>query len=175
MNRRTMLRRTVTAVATASTVAAAGCVDGGEEPATDEPTEESTPDPTDEPTEEPTEDPDDGQPGLREIDLERQGNCEGRGHSAEVSSDAEDETVTIDGCFEAHNGCIYPELDHAAYAEDGTFVVTVEGVDESEPDEACTQAVEYRAYEVVATFDGGIPGSVAVRHDGETVTSTDAE
>ncbi|WP_058367447.1 hypothetical protein [Haloparvum sedimenti] len=111
-------------------------------------------------------------PALVDAALERRGDCSEPGTAATVAF--ADDAVTVDGCLEAANGCIYPELASAGY-EDDAFVVAVEGVDESDPDEACTQAIEYRAYEATASFEGGVPATVEVRHDGELVTEARPE
>ncbi|GAB3423762.1 hypothetical protein GCM10027435_30040 [Haloparvum alkalitolerans] len=111
-------------------------------------------------------------PALVDAALERRGDCSEPGTAATVAF--ADDAVTVDGCLEAANGCIYPELASAGY-EDDAFVVAVEGVDESDPDEACTQAIEYRAYEATASFEGGVPATVEVRHDGELVTEARSE
>lgn len=183
MHRRTILRGAVAGAA----AALAGCVedrpaggggDDGEDPTgTDD--DGSNDDGSDDGSDGDTDggsgdtDGDSGDaPALVEAALERRGDCAEPGTAATVAFDGE--TVTVDGCLEAANGCVYPELASADYA-DGAFVVAVEGVDESDPDEACTQAIEYRDYAATATFDGGVPETVEVHHDGELVTEARAE
>lgn len=143
-----MKRRTLLAtVGTISTGAVAGCTSGSDEsPGKGEAT--PTPNPT---------------PGLEEATLSREGNCPSE-DGGTASIDFGDATVTVDGCLTARDGCHYPGLAEAVY-EDDVFRIVVEEVDESDPDEVCTQAIEYRAYTVAATFADGTPESVEVVHD----------
>lgn len=169
MHRRTILHAAVAAV----TLPVAGCVGNGPDGSgPDDPDgtgdgSDGTAGGSDE-----TDDGDGDAPTLVDATLDRRGDCSDSGATATVAFDAE--TVTVDGCLEASNGCVYPELADAEYA-DGAFVVSVEGVDESDPDEMCTQAIEYRAYEVAATFDGSVPATVEVHHDGQLVTEARPE
>jgi len=76
----------------------------------------------------------------------------------------EDGTVAVEGTTTGNDGCYTAELRDASY-EDGRLTVTVEAVDDSEEDQACTQALVEIDYEATFQFEGGLPGSVAVRHD----------
>ncbi len=178
MQRRTILRGAAAGIA----VALAGCVEDGSGDGTPDDSGGGTTEPDDGSgdgsdgsgdeagdgsDDEGTTGSDGDAPALVDAGLERRGDCADPGTAATVAFDGE--TVSVDGCLEAANGCIYPELASAGY-EGGAFVVAVEGVDRSDPDEACTQAIEYRAYEVTASFDGGVPETVEVHHDGDLVT-----
>lgn len=146
-----MKRRTLLAtLGTVSTGALAGCAGGDGSDGSDG---SGTTTPTDTPT---------ASPPHRETTLSREGNCdEDAAGGASVAFG--DTFVDVEGCLTARDGCHYPALAEAGY-EDDVFRIVVEEVDESEPDEVCTQAIEYRAYEVEATFDGGTPGTVEVVH-----------
>lgn len=149
-----MKRRTLLAtLAALSTGAVAGCAGGA-----DGPSDSNGTTPTDTPTDTPT-----TRPARREATLSREGDCdESTVGSASVAFG--DTFVDVEGCLTARDGCHYPALASASY-EDDRFRIVVEEVDESEPDELCTEAIEYRAYGVEATFDGGTPKTVEVVHE----------
>lgn len=155
-----MKRRTLVAtLATVSTAAVAGCTGGtnGSSGSDSTPTDARTETPTDAPTDTPT-----TRPAHREATLTREGDCdESAAGSARVAFG--DAFVDVEGCLTARDGCHYPALADASYEGD-VFRVVVEEVDESDPDEMCTEAIEYRAYEVEVTFDSGTPDSVEVVH-----------
>lgn len=143
-----MKRRTLLAtLATVSTGAVAGCTGGSDGSSGSDST------PTDTPT---------TRPARREATLTREGDCdESAAGSARVAFG--DAFVDVEGCLTARDGCHYPALADASYEGD-VFRVVVEEVDESDPDEMCTEAIEYRAYEVEATFESGTPDTVEVVH-----------
>ncbi|MFB6236672.1 MAG: hypothetical protein ABEH81_12940 [Halopenitus sp.] len=151
-----MKRRTLVAtLATMSTGAVAGCT-GGTDGSTG-----SGSTPTDTPTDTPGDTPN-TKPARREATLSREGECEeSAAGSATVSFG--DTFVDVEGCLTARDGCHYPALADASYEGD-VFRIVVEEVDESDPDEMCTEAIEYRAYEVEVTFDSGTPDTVEVVH-----------
>ncbi|WP_430504278.1 hypothetical protein [Haloparvum sp. PAK95] len=151
-----MKRRTLLAtLGTVSTGAVAGCTGGtdGSDGSGSTPTDAPTDTPTDTPT---------TRPAHREATFTREGDCdESAAGSAQVAFG--DAFVDVEGCLTARDGCHYPALADASYEGD-VFRVVVEEVDESDPDEMCTEAIEYRAYEVEATFDSGTPETVEVVH-----------
>lgn len=144
-----MKRRTLLAtLGTLSTGVIAGCTGG-----TDGPDDSGTTTPTDTPN---------TKPARREATLSREGDCdESAAGSASVAFG--DTFVDVEGCLTARDGCHYPALADASYEGD-VFRIVVEEVDESDPDEMCTEAIEYRAYEVEVTFDSGTPDTVEVVH-----------
>jgi len=103
------------------------------------------------------------EPEMGDATLSRVGDCE-QGSAGTATVSFGEAAVDVEGCLIARNGCHYPALADAGYA-DGEFRLVVEEVDESEPDDMCTEALEYRAYEAEVTFDDGTPETVAVVHD----------
>lgn len=158
-----MKRRTLLAtLGTISTGAVAGCASGsgGSDGSTDSNETDDTA--TETPTETPSSTPD-TTPTHEESSLVRQGDCDKS--SARSATVAFGETVVdVDGCLTARDGCHYPALVDAGY-EDDVFRVVVEEIDESDPDEVCTEAIEYRDYAVESSFESGTPTTVEVVHD----------
>lgn len=74
-----------------------------------------------------------------------------------------DDTVEVVGCVTGNNGCHRPKLEEASLDGDA-FTVTVKSEDPSEPDEMCTDVITDNGYQVIATFDGGLPATVEVIH-----------
>lgn len=154
-----MQRRTfITTVAAAAVTATAGCVadDAGGEP-TDSPTES----PTDEPT-----------PSISSQSLEPRETCE-EADSASIST--ESMSVVVDGCIVGRNGCQEPVLDDASYdadADELTVSVTTENTSKAE---ACTQALVDLPYRVTVEFEGRLPETTTVVHDGANGTQQAAQ
>lgn len=102
-------------------------------------------------------------PTLTGQDFTRTGNCDDPG-SATVSFP---DDVVVTGCISGPDGCAEAALDSVEYdTGDDVLRVAVGIEDTREPDEVCTQAIVYRSYELRATFEGGLPGTVVVVHDG---------
>ncbi|WP_435118603.1 hypothetical protein [Halolamina sp. C58] len=172
-----MERRTFLAGTAAALSAVAGCVgeppetpdDGAEPTDTDEETDTDTPgtdtpaDGTPDDTDTPGDTPSGASTAIVSRSLEQQGECDSGGNA---SISTEGTTVTVEGCITGRNGCMYPALAAASYdadADELTVRVTTE--DESDPDEACTQALVQRGYLVTVEFDGSLPGTTTVFHD----------
>ncbi|MBP1988273.1 hypothetical protein [Halolamina salifodinae] len=140
-----MERRTFLTAAAGLLAATAGCVGGGPE----------TPD--DGPATTPT-------PSITARSLEPLEGCHEAG-SALISADGT--TVTVEGCIVGKNGCMVAALDSATYDADADeLTVRVVTEDESDTDEMCTQQIVHRGYRATVEFDGGLPGTTTVIHDG---------
>ncbi|WP_224332801.1 hypothetical protein [Haloprofundus halobius] len=182
MDRRTFLGRTTVLAA----VALAGCTSSGTDDGTngddgengDDGTDADSggADGTDGETETPGEDSDESAPRIADRAFERTGDCD-RAGSATVSRDGD--TVVVEGCIRGRNGCSEAVLDSAEYdPSDDRLSVVVATEEERDEDEACTQALVSRGYELRVVFEDGTPGTVDVVHDGAdgqtTVTSSTA-
>jgi hypothetical protein len=74
--------------------------------------------------------------------------------------------VVVDGVVWGSDGCKTATLLHSAYdPETNTHTVTVGTTDRADAGEMCTQAIVEIEYTATATFEGGLPGRVVVRHD----------
>ncbi|SFP81252.1 MULTISPECIES: hypothetical protein [Halolamina] len=147
MERRTFLTGAAGALATI-----AGCVGSAPETPDDGPAATDTPTPTP------------AAPTIIARSLEPRQDCEQPG-SATVSTDGT--TVTVDGCIVGKNGCMVASLASATYDADADELgVRVATRDESDEDEMCTQQLVERGYTVTVEFDGGLPGTTTVTHDG---------
>jgi hypothetical protein len=77
-----------------------------------------------------------------------------------------DGVVPIEGCIWGANGCSIARLVGANYDSDSDVAtVVIETVDDSGPDEACTQALVALGYRVELQFKFQLPGTVVVVHD----------
>ena len=143
MERRTFLTGTAGLLA-----ATAGCVGGAPETPDDGPATTETP----------------SQPSISARSLEPREECDQAG-SATIS--AENDTVTVEGCIVGKNGCMVPTLGSATYDVDADeLTVRVVTEDESDEGEMCTQQIVHRGYRATVEFEGGLPGTTTVVHDG---------
>lgn len=96
---------------------------------------------------------------------------------AEVSFEAHSETVAVDGTILGSDGCKTATLDSVAYDESADEVtVRVATVDrEGTEDQMCTQAIVEISYEASVAFEGGLPSSATVVHDGRVATEARRE
>jgi hypothetical protein len=179
MKRRELLRG-VGAAAGAAVLA--GCAaDGGDEsdpgaaPAESDPTETptATETPTETPTPTPTETP---TPELVESRLARSdGRCTEGGERDGATVSFEDDAVGVVGAVGTPNPCYAATLGETTYdGQRDELLVTVGVTAESG---ACTQCLATVTYDARLSFEGGLPGTVTVRHerDGETETVTTVE
>lgn len=145
-----MKRRAFITAATGLLAATAGCVGG----------EPSTPDGGSGGT--PTSTP--ASPSISSRALEPREECVSPDDAA-ISTDGT--TVVVEGCIVGKNGCMVAALASATYDADADeLAVRVVTEDDSEPDEACTQQLVNRGYRVTVAFDGALPGTTVVTHDG---------
>jgi len=104
-------------------------------------------------------------------------NVETKGAADQARDEAEiafgDESVTVEGTISAPTPCHEAAVKAVEYSEaDDEFRVTVT-TREAETDKMCTQVITGIEYALEATFDGGTPIHVTVRHEtpgGETPT-----
>jgi len=93
--------------------------------------------------------------------------------SATATVDGTD--VVVDGRIQGDNGCYTGELDSVNYDGD-RLTVAVRAVDDSDPDEMCTDAIVEIDYTATVEFANGPPATVVVTHDHgdgpETVLTT---
>ena len=103
-------------------------------------------------------------PTITGRSLEPREDCSEPG-SATISTDGT--TVTVEGCIVGRNGCMVASLASATYdAEADELAVRVATRDDADTDELCTQQLVERGYTVSVQFDGGLPGTTTVTHDG---------
>lgn len=96
---------------------------------------------------------------------------------ADVSADADELRVTVDGTTSAENACYTARLAEATYDADADELrVIIETYDSSEEDESCAQCITELDYVATAEFSGALPGNVVVVHrtrgEDREVTST---
>jgi hypothetical protein len=91
--------------------------------------------------------------------------------TAEVSFDGGENTVGVTGTIEGTDTCQTASLRRVTHnASDGSLRVDIETTDR-EGANGCTQAIVYVDYEATVQFDGGIPTTVSVSHNGTSVTT----
>lgn len=122
----------------------------------------------------------DGDPVLTRAALS-QAPCE-EPETATVAFDEEVGEIRVDGCIVGNTGCHVPSLLEPTLEEgetrrltDDRILVAVETVDDSDPDEACTQVLTELGYEATFAFEGALPSSIEVvheTHDGERTVAT---
>lgn len=150
MNRRTLLQRAGIVGATLLAGCSSSGSPGGESP--DPETDTEDPDASQSPVLETTEFSVDGRSGGSQRD------------EATVRFDGQ--RVVVEGVIWGSDGCKTATLLDSAYdrATD-THTVTVGTTDREDAGEMCTQALVEIEYTATATFEGGLPGRVVVRHD----------
>jgi hypothetical protein len=147
-----MERRTFLTGVAGVLAATAGCVGSAPETPDDGPAD------SDDATETPT------APSITSRSFEPRDDCKESG-SASISADGT--SVVVEGCITGRNGCMVAALESATYdAEADELFVRVVTEDESDTDEICTQQIVHRGYRVTVAFDGGLPGTTTVIHDG---------
>lgn len=111
-----------------------------------------------------TDDPPTGDsPTVTGSEFSRTGNCE----DPESASISFSDDVLVTGCVSGSDSCAEATLERANYdVASDTLRIAVGTVDAGEPNEACTEAIVHRAYELRVDFDGGLPGTVVVVHRG---------
>ncbi|SFR35688.1 hypothetical protein [Halogeometricum limi] len=145
-----MMRRTVLASALTLALPLSGCLGGtgpGDDPETETTTETRT---------------DGGQTlSVESTSLSSLDDC------PEVSIASEgDSSVVCRGCVRGKNGCTVAKLGDVSYdADTDELRVLVVTEEERGEDQMCTQALVDLGYEVRVELDGGLPTTVALRHD----------
>lgn len=158
MHRRTLLGM----AATLLPLGLAGCAGGGdsgdgETPGTPSPTSMSTPTPT--------------PPAIEEATLSTRDIVSGQ-EVDEATVTVEDDAVVVTGTIWGSDGCKTATLDAAEYDVGAdTLSVAIATRDRGDAGDACTEALVEIDYRVRVTFSGGLPGTVAVTHDGRAVTT----
>jgi len=91
--------------------------------------------------------------------------------TADATFDEDENKVFVTGTIEGSDGCKTATLASADYDPSAdSLTVDVETVDREDAG-TCTQALVYIDYEVTVTFEGGVPKSITVQHDGRGVMS----
>lgn len=102
-------------------------------------------------------------PELVGTDVETRGDADEARDEAEIAFG--DESVTVEGTISAPTPCYEAAVKAAEYSEaDDEFRVTMT-TREAETDEMCAQVITGIEYTLGATFDGGTPINVTVRHE----------
>lgn len=117
----------------------------------------------------------DGEPMLRSDSFEiLDAGCGTVGNEASVQFDENDDAVTVEGTIAGSDSCAVARLTSAKY-DDGRFTVTVETKRKTTGTMGCAQCITEIRYRARFAFEGRLPASVAVVHDGqggrETVTT----
>lgn len=86
-----------------------------------------------------------------------------------------DRTVTVTGVISGRNGCYTAELKNARYVEDADELRV--GVRSYNPntEAACTQCIVDIEYRSTFEFEGGLPDTVVVGHNGERVERAESD
>ncbi|AUX09427.1 hypothetical protein AArcSl_1801 [Halalkaliarchaeum desulfuricum] len=123
----------------------------------------------------------DGDPVLTAATLSEAA-CE-EPETATVTVDEDALEVHVDGCIVGNTGCHVPVLVEPTFEDEPQRVagdllrVRIATVDDSDPDEMCTQVLTDLGYEATFVFEEALPTSVEVvheTHDGDrTVATTD--
>lgn len=97
----------------------------------------------------------------------------GDGRTADATFDEDAGTVVVTGTIVGKDGCATAELGSAIYDADADelHVDVVTTRQEGAEDKVCTQALVDIDYEATFTFEGEIPSSVSISHDGQGVVS----
>lgn len=91
--------------------------------------------------------------------------------SASVTFDGD--RIEVTGTILGSDMCYVPKLDTVTYDEmTRELVVVVEAVREADDDTACAECLSAVEYRFVATFTGGRPSRVVVKHAGEDTVRT---
>ncbi len=92
---------------------------------------------------------------------------------ATLEFDEASQTIRVDGTIWGADGCTTASLDAVEFAAgNDTVTVAVATRDRAGTDDrACTQAIVEIDYTAVLTFEGGLPATATVTHDGRSVTT----
>jgi hypothetical protein len=91
-------------------------------------------------------------------------------------SDEDVVAVTVEGALTGRNSCYTAELESAEYdREEDIFFVDVRSFEDREENEVCNLFITELEYRLTASFEGGLPGRTAVKHDGEVVAEAARE
>jgi hypothetical protein len=95
----------------------------------------------------------------------------------DVAFDSRAGEVVVEGTIRGSNGCKTAELGAVGYDPDGERlrVDVVTTVREGSEDRSCTQAIVSLGYRATFSFEGGLPGTVGVSHDGRGVVTAGSE
>lgn len=86
-----------------------------------------------------------------------------------------DRTVRVTGVIVGSNGCYTAELRRAQYDADADELLVAVRSYEDEEGYSCTMCTVDIDYRSEFEFDGGTPGTVIVRHNGERVRRARAD
>jgi hypothetical protein len=95
------------------------------------------------------------------------------GDEVDIEFDTETNEVVLTGTIPGSNGCATAKLGDANYdAETDTLTVdVVTAAREGTEDKGCTQAFVGIQYSATFSFEGGLPKTVSVSHDGDGVAA----
>lgn len=95
---------------------------------------------------------------------------------ATVSVRADGPAIVVEGTLWGSDGCKTATLETVEYnASRDTLRVAVTTTDREDPGDVCTETIVEIDYRVRVALTGGLPGTVAVTHDGRAVTTADLE
>jgi len=94
------------------------------------------------------------------------GRCGGPGSSTTVTFDDGAGEIVVEGSISAPTPCHSTSLSGASYDPSSDTLTLTIGIDAPDEDVVCVQCVGSVPYTARAGFDGGLPGSVKIVHDG---------
>ena len=92
--------------------------------------------------------------------------CGTVGGDASLGFDRGDATLTVEGTISGSDACAVARLASAKY-DDDRFTVTVETTRQASETAACADCITEIRYRATFAFEGELPSSVAVVHDGQ--------
>lgn len=106
-----------------------------------------------------------GEPTFEVVDS----GCGVQRSAVAVQRDEDAGAILVEGTISARNACFTASLAEAVYGS-GTDSLWVDVVAEERPDAGvCAQCITEISYRVRLPFSGGLPGRIAVTHDGTLV------
>jgi hypothetical protein len=151
MQRRTFI---TTVAASLGTTALAGCIAGNSGDAAAGGSDTDQPSDTDSPESSPT---------LSDASLERREDCSSAG-SASIA--AESNAVTVQGCIQGSDGCQVPALADTSYDEEADELTVTVTTEKGTDADTCTQQIVQLGYTATVQFEGGLPKTTTVNHQG---------
>ncbi|WP_327050932.1 hypothetical protein [Halomicrococcus gelatinilyticus] len=108
-----------------------------------------------------------GRPTLRNHSFEvLDSGCGTVGGDASLAFDRDAATLTVEGTISGSDSCAVARIASARY-EDGAFTVMVETTRQASEGTACADCITEIRYRATFAFEGALPSSVAVVHDGQ--------
>jgi len=107
--------------------------------------------------------------GIRDVQFEV---LEVTGSDYELAATASFESgrFVVSGTISGNNSC-YSARVGKVMVENQSVTIDIQSFDDADPDEGCLEILVGISYEAIVEFDGELPKSVVVSHNGEKVTT----